>query len=421
VGKTTTLDPPTLAWARAAFGEYYRTAPVRPPDRIARREFAAFPFAGESLMRRHATLPTTADLGGFLSREAPRHVYYSSAYYRWPAEPTMAAKEWLGADLIFDLDSDHLRGAEALDYPAQLDLVKRRLTRLVDDFLLGDFGVDPAATEIVFSGGRGYHVHVREDRFLPMTSPERRELVDYVLGTGVEPMRSVRVVREGDAVETSDGAAVSEDAPGPARRPTRGTRSLVSPEAPGWAGRTTRAILEVLKRWEVAGRGDAEREMVGFGIPTAKARRWARLLVDDGGAEKIRRSLSLDVFPRDLPDELLEAIVRGASVEVQGETDAPVTTDIHRLIRLPGSLHGGTGFRVVPLARDAVDAFDPFRDALAAPIDGATTRVRFTADASYPFPGGGLRGRVGDADELPTPLALFLLLRQEAELLPSPT
>jgi DNA primase small subunit len=421
VGKSAVLDAPTLAWARSAFADYYRTATPRPPERIARREFAAFPFAGESLMRRHATLPTPGDLGGFLRREAPRHVYYSSAYYRRPAEPTMAAKEWLGADLIFDLDSDHLRGAEHLDYPAQLDLVKRRLVRLVDDFLFGDFGVDPASTEIVFSGGRGYHVHVREDRFLPLTSPERRELVDYVLGTGVDPMRAVRTAREGEAVPAADGASDGDDGPVARRPPRRGTRSLVAPDAPGWAGRTTRSILEVLKRWETLGKADAEREMVGFGVPAKKAKQWARLLVDDRGAEKIRRSLSLDVFRNDLPDELLEAIARGASVEVQGETDAPVTTDIHRLIRLPGSLHGGTGFRVVPLGRDAVEAFDPFRDALAAPLDDATTRVRFTADVRYPFPGGGLEGRTGAVEELPTPEALFLLLRQEAELPPSPT
>jgi DNA primase small subunit len=421
VGKTAVLDAPTLGWAHAVFADYYRTAPVRPPDRIARREFAAFPFAGETLMRRHATLPTPSDLGRFLAREAPRHVYYSSAYYRRPAEPTMAAKEWLGADLIFDLDSDHLRGAEALDYPAQLDLVKRRLARLVDDFLFGDFGVDPAATEIVFSGGRGYHVHVREDRFLPLTSPERRELVDYVLGTGVEPMRAVRVAREGEDVPASDGESLGGDGEVAGLRRVRGTRTLVPPDAPGWAGRTTRSILEVLKRWETQGKADAEREMVGFGVPVRKAKQWARLLVDDGGAERIRRSLSLDVFRNDLPDELLEAIVRGASVEVQGETDAPVTTDIHRLIRLPGSLHGGTGFRVVPLPRDGVEAFDPFRDALASPVDGATTRVRFTADVAYPFPGGGVQGHTGAFDELPTPVALFLLLRQEAELPPSPT
>ena len=163
-------------------------------------------------MRRHATLRTPAEFRGFLAGEVPRHVYYSSAYYRRPAESTMSAKEWLGADLIFDLDSDHLRGAETLDYAGQLALVKRRLVALVDDFLFGDFGVDPAATSLVFSGGRGYHVHVRAEGLTSLSSPERRELVDYVLGTGVEAMRAVATQRQSAELPASDGS-VGDDLP----------------------------------------------------------------------------------------------------------------------------------------------------------------------------------------------------------------
>jgi DNA primase small subunit len=417
VAKTVALDAPTLAWARARFQEYYARAEVDPPARLARREFAAFPFATETLMRRHATLRTPEELRGFLARESPRHVYYSSAYYRSPAEPTMAAKEWLGADLIFDLDADHLRGAEALDYPAQLALVKTRLTALVDDFLFGDFGVDPAETGFVFSGGRGYHVHVRDERFLRLTSPERRELVDYVLGTGVDPMRSIEGRRED--VRSGRTAGVLEDEGGGSVAAPR-TRRLAPPDAPGWKGRTTRAVLEVLRRWEAEGAEAAAREMVGYGIVPGKARRWARLLVEEGGAAKIRATLTLDVFKKDLPGEFLEAVVPRAAIEVQGETDAPVTTDIHRLIRLPGSLHGGTGFRVVPLTRDGLDAFDPFRDAGAAPTTDGRTAVTYTADVRYPFPDRPIDGRAGGTDELPTNQALFLVLRGEAALRPSP-
>ncbi len=160
--------------------------------------------------------------------------------------------------------------------------------------------------------------------------------------------------------------------------------------------------------------------MVGYGIPLTKARRWAKLLVDEGGAAKIRTHLTLEVFPREVPVEFLEAIVPGAAIEVQGETDAPVTTDIHRLIRLPGSLHGGTGFRAVPLSRDSLDDFDPFRDALLAPLDGDRTRVTFTEEVRYPFPNGGVHAHPGAVAELPTPVALFLVLRGEAALPPSP-
>lgn len=420
MAKTVPLDARTLEWAKGVFAEYYRTAAVEPPERLTRREFAAFPFATETFMRRHATLRTAGEFHDFLAREVPRHVYYSSAYYRRPAEPTMSAKEWLGADLIFDLDSDHLRGAEALDYAGQLALVKRRLVQLIDDFLFGDFGIDPATTSLVFSGGRGYHVHVRAEGFLSLSSPERRELVDYVLGTGVEAMRAVDTRTASTEPSSSDGMG-SDDIETPRRSSgSHSARYLVPPDTPGWPGRTTRALLEMLRRWEEAGRAAAAAEMVGYGIPPAKARSWAKRLVEGGGAAKIRANLTLEVFPKDVPTEFLEAVVPRAAIEVQGETDAPVTTDIHRLIRLPGSLHGGSGFRAVPLSRESIDDFDPFRDALLGPFDGGRTRLTFTEEVRYPFPGGEVRGRPGATDELATPVALFLVLRGEATLPPSP-
>ncbi len=419
MAKTVPLDAAALAWARRQFARYYASAELAPPLRLARREFAAFPFASETMMRRHATLRSPTEFREFLGREVPRHVYYSSAYYRHPAEPTMAAKEWLGADLIFDLDSDHLRGAEALDYAGQLALVKRRLLELVDDFLFGDFGIDPAQTSFVFSGGRGYHVHVLDPRFQPLSSPERRELVDYVLGTGFDPMRAIEGRRE-DVRSGATAGVLDEDGDGFGRARAPRTRQLAPPDAPGWRGRTTRSVLEVLKRWEAEGKEAAAREMISYGLPPPKARRWAKLLIEEGGAAKIRGTLTLDVFKHDLPAEFLEAVVPRAAIEVQGETDAPVTTDVHRLIRLPGSLHGGTGFRVVPLARDAIDAFDPFRDALLPVPEGERVRLTYREEVRYPFDGAPVHGSPGASDELPTAVALFLVLRGEAELPPSP-
>ena len=146
------------------------------------------------------------------------------------------------------------------------------------------------------------------------------------------------------------------------------------------------------------------------------ARRLAKLLLEEGGAEKIRSSRTLPTLTPALQKEFLEAVVPRAAVEVQGETDAPVTTDVHRLIRLPGSLHGGTGLRVLPLARETLDRFDPLRD---APIPlGAGPRVRVTLREAVHYPWGEttLEGSAGDDQELPTAAALFLVLRGEAAL-----
>ncbi len=420
MAKTVPLDVRTLAWARTEFARYYATAQPEPPERLPRRELALFPFAEGNLMRRHTTVPTREAFVGFLREAVPRHVYYSSAYYRAPAEPTMAAKGWLGADLIFDLDADHLRGAEALDYAGQLALVKTRLLDLVDQFLLPDLGLDAGTMRFAFSGGRGYHVHVRDERFLNLSSPERRELVDYVLGTGVDPTAAVQRRREDVREGRSVGAADAEEDGGPGRRGgLAASLTLAPPETPGWPGRTTRAVLALLERWQGLGPKAAAAEIAQWGIAPDEARIWARRLLGKGKVEKIRSSLSLDVFgEKESARAFLDAVVRHASVEVQAETDAPVTTDIHRLIRLPDSLHGGTGFRVVPLRRDELDAFDPFRDAVVDP--GTTTAVTVLEEVRYPFAGGELHRSAGATDELPTAQALFLVLRGQAALRSSP-
>ncbi|MFI5417504.1 MAG: DNA primase small subunit domain-containing protein [Candidatus Lutacidiplasmatales archaeon] len=422
MAKTVPLDGPALVYAREVFRRYYASARIPPPPRFARREFAAFPFARESLMRRHASFRSAEEFRAYFPREVPRHVYYSSAYYREPDHPKMEQKEWLGADLIFDLDADHLRGAESLGYVAQLARVKERTQSLLDDFLFGDFGIDPRETTLAFSGGRGYHVHVHDERFLSLTSPERRELVEYVLGAGFDPSTAIVSRRDDGAGATSEGQASGGGPDGPTGRGShraRVFRALPSPAAPGWAGRTTRAVLKLLERWQLEGPKVATAELEASGVPPARARVLAHQLLKEGVADQIRGSLSLEVFPRGLPGEFLTHVLARAAIEVQGETDAPVTTDIHRLIRLPESLHGGTGFRVVPLAFDALAAFDPFADAVVAD-SGATVRIRLNGPVDYPFQPGRVVGDAGATLELPDAPAVFLVMRGEAELLPSP-
>jgi DNA primase small subunit len=411
MGTTVRLEGRELAWARDLFSEYYRSVEVPLPARFARREFAAFPFTTEAMMRRHAAFRSAEELRGFLARDPPRHVYYSSAYYRYPDHPTMPGKEWLGADVVFDLDADHLRGAESLDYAEQLALVRRRVKDLLDDFLFGDFGIDPARTRLVFSGGRGYHVHIQDEAFATLTSPERRELVDYVMGAGFDPQRAIASDRGGVGLAPLDGP---EDG-GPTRA-TRAFARLPPTDAAGWAGRTTRAVLAVLERYDAEGVEFATEDLARAGLSKAKARHLAKLLVTEGLGRKVRSTLSLEVRKGELPSEFFDAVVRRAALTVQGETDAPVTTDIHRLIRLPGSLHGGTGFRVAPVPLDALDRFDPFAEALPPERNGGTVGVRLTASVDHPFPATRVRGPSGEELELPPRVALFLLLRGEAAL-----
>lgn len=415
MAKTVPLDARTLDWARRFFASYYAATPVDPPPRLARREFAVFPFTRETLMRRHASFRSAGDLREFLQHEAPRHVYYSCAYYRFPDNPTMAAKEWLGADLIFDLDADHLRGAEKTPYASQLELVKDRVRDLYDDFLRGDFGIAEDQLSLVFSGGRGYHVHVHDPAFWPLNSPERRELVEYIQGTGFDAQEAVVTERGGPSSDPGEG-----DETGRSRTPRSKTfRRLAAPTSPGWRGRTTRSLFALLERWDGIGAAAAAAEMQLLGVAPAEARALARKLVDQGRGRQIRESLSLDVFRREIPEGFLEKVLRHAAIVVQGETDAPVTTDVHRLIRLPGSLHGGTGFRVVPISRAGLDRFDPWRSAVVPSPRSEHERVELLESVDYVVDGANVTGTAGDAVELPRPAAAFLVLRGEAQLPPA--
>jgi DNA primase small subunit len=418
VGKTAALDPPTLEWAHRQFQVYYRSVQVEPPPRFTRREFAAFPFSVQTLMRRHESFRSADEVRSYLEQESPRHVYYSSAYYRNPSAATMSAKEWLGADLIFDLDADHLRHAEGKTYAEQLSLARSRFRDLVDDFLLGDFGFDARDVSIVFSGGRGFHAHVHADSVLSLSSGERRELVEYIVGVGVDPLEGVHEMREADRGPALSMGFGGELAGAEAARPTgarqRPFQRLAPPDAPGWSGRLTRSLFQILARWDEGGVELAAREMREAGASEPVAREWAERLVRDGKGRRIREGLSLDVAAIDFPPPLLQQILDQARIQVQGETDAPVTTDVHRLIRLPGSLHGGTGFRVLPLTRDELDHFDPFRDAPVAFPGLAPVDVLLLNDVDYPTVPESTRGREGEHRTLPRATALFLTLRGEA-------
>ncbi|MDX1534716.1 MAG: DNA primase catalytic subunit PriS, partial [Thermoplasmata archaeon] len=173
----------TLRYLRATFAHYYETQPLSLPPRFGRREFGFITFEGGFVLR-HLGFAQEEELYRYIHSKSPAHIYHSAAYYETPGAPTMAEKGWMGADLIFDLDADHIPGWQKLGYPGMLEAVKAQVVRLIDDFLVGDLGFAEEDIQIAFSGARGYHIHIRDPRVFTLESHERREIVDYVTGTG---------------------------------------------------------------------------------------------------------------------------------------------------------------------------------------------------------------------------------------------
>jgi DNA primase small subunit len=107
-------------------------------------------------------------------------------------------------------------------------------------------------------------------------------------------------------------------------------------------------------------------------------------------------------------------IAKGLFVRLAGEADEPVTADTKRLIRLPTSLHGKTGFRVVELTRDQLDEFDPLVDALAFGDD--PVEVEGLVDDTIKLGGTEHTLSAGRRATLPEHAAVFACLRGMAQL-----
>src|SRR5438132_13316316 len=106
----------TNKFLKAHFRRYYEhTKPIL-PDRFGRREFG-FMFWTAGIVQRHLGFSREDELKSFVASRVPAHVYDSSAYYEKPNASTMQEKGWLAADVVVDLDAEHLADGKSLSYP----------------------------------------------------------------------------------------------------------------------------------------------------------------------------------------------------------------------------------------------------------------------------------------------------------------
>ncbi len=383
------------------FREYYLQATLDSPPGLQSREWG-FLFFDDSGMRRHKSFFSRGEVVDYVRSMVPRHVYHSAAYYQRPGAPTMKEKLWQGADLIFDLDADHLRGAPG-SYGGMLEQVKEETEKLLT-FLLSDFGFPESKISVVFSGGRGYHIHVRDPKIYRFGGDERREIVDYLTGRGLSLDRFIH-----EAPVEGWGREGGRRLQAPAR------------DAPGWGRRINRSILSFVEGLRTLDEPGAVAVLSRVrGIGPKKASSFYRSLQGEGVIEEIRRG-NLDLFRGSagiwkllLKDSLeSEGVAVGFNLDRErGETDEPVTSDVRRLIRCPGSLHGGSGLRVTPLSISGLEEFDPLQDAVV--FGDEPVSLEILKPFSTQMKGADYSLREGP-EELPAYLAVFLMARGVAQ------
>lgn len=379
-----------------AFASYYARGfdLAREPKHIDRREFGFTTF-GEKLVIRHRRFSKWSELRDFVNSLAPADIMCSTAIYERPDEP-MERKGWLGAELVFDIDADHV-GTDCLSQHTSwfcpscgesgwglgiakcpacggkveeikwfcencLEAAKQETIKLLD-FLENDFGFSESEILLCFSGHRGFHVHVLSDEVMSLDQQSRKEIVDYLLGVGLD-FKALGFAPRGKPPMLTSG---------------------------GWRGRVARRIYDLL----------FEKAREDERIPPI-LEKWS---------DEMPVSAVLEVLGREYW-KLLER----AKEEVATHVDSVVTTDLHRIMRLPGTLHGKTGLLAKVISPSEIDSFDPFVEAVVLPksvvsvsVKAPIPEIRLWNEAYGPFE----RGQRVDA---PKALGVLLIAKGAAKL-----
>ncbi|WP_123534047.1 DNA primase small subunit PriS [Halosimplex salinum] len=385
------MQEQTRAYLRGRFGDHYRRTEFTPPPEANEREWGYVPWTdspGETMVR-HRSLLDMGSLEDFLAREKPKHVYFSAGRYDDPGASSMGAKTWRSSDLVFDLDADHLPSVTLGEdsYAEMLAKCKDALKRLLD-FLDDDFGFDDLT--VVFSGGRGYHVHVRDETVQQLESDSRREIVDYVRGIGLDP----------ELVETTEMRG--------------GVTARVLETEGGWGRRVHEHLLTFVD------------DLLAMDDDEAKARLQEMDGIGEGRANTIYGALENNAEALEAGNielggvglrTLLDAFVSEVVEQQNAPIDEPVTTDVNRLIRLPGSLHGGSALQVQRIDRADLDAFDPLVDAVPETFVGHEINVDVTDPGPVELKGDSFNLQAGEVS-VPEYLGAFLMARGRAEKAP---
>ncbi len=409
------IPDPNADFLRNCFRQYYKELDFTPPDRFTRREWGFFLFGGNNMIR-HTKFNSLDELKGFLATRAPAHCYCSAAYYQEPALTPMPEKQkgWLGAELIFDLDADHLKNAESMTFSEQLANVKKMVEKLLFDFLMPDFDFSEKHTELFFSGGRGYHIHITDPRVLTLDSKDRQEIVDYLTGTGLKE-EWVMNKEAFDRVQSGQFYKV------------KSRIVMFDEDSPGWKGRIRKGAKSMVEELRSRSKEEAVQFMLymkedpslkGHMSAGSAGELYDKLFhkAPDGltAAERTLQTGHLDeISPDRFRNMFFRLILAYSRIEVAGETDEPVTKDIKRLLRMPYSLHGKTGFKVVKVELDRLEEFDP----LDTPVvfSNKPMKLEVTKPVEITLKGKEYDLEPGEA-EVPLHMAVFLVARKMAKV-----
>tara|TARA_B100001094_G_scaffold39497_2_gene34006 strand:- start:15750 stop:17042 length:1293 start_codon:yes stop_codon:yes gene_type:complete len=355
------------------FREYYETAKLD-IDNIPRREIAFLTW--DSRMIRHQAHNDLESIRALAKKRAPKAVYASLSHYLDPShrppkeldskttscqecghdyksdkpksscpscgveneKANVNTKDRRAMDLAFDIDYGDIPGADKRSPKENLGAAARSTVNLVN-ILSKDFGFDHSDMKITFSGKKGFHIRVDSSNH-PLFSQRnktdesvRKSLIQYVGGYDFNPMDFIKVEAHAQSANTWHLKAFES----------------------GWGKRFNESIEYFLKLaskdeeiftnalgmytpWYT----DKKRYGTKKSLPSQKVIGGFRKACNDY-REKIMKGGDMRQM-KDADAKRLLAFALSRTVLRYGAfVDKRVTADKARVLRIPGSLHGGSG------------------------------------------------------------------------------
>ncbi|MDE1810585.1 MAG: DNA primase catalytic subunit PriS [Candidatus Micrarchaeota archaeon] len=380
------LDNKSLEWTRSLIKGYYQKATGIAPTNVEKREFGFGDF-DKKIAYRHAAFRSAKELLDYLVKNVPPFVSYSSAYYQRPDGRPMETKGIMGAELVFDLDADDLKLDCKLEHGGKwvcsncLDSVKEETVRLIEDFLIPDFGFKESDMGINFSGNRGYHVHVYGKEVFGLSGDARKNMSDYIAGNNIELTTFFPTLgMKGKRLE------------GP------------KPTDYGWGGKLANGVIKAINS------GTSSLQELGIEKTEANLliRKRAEVIlgITTGNWDKVN-------IPK--KGEFWGNVLKGISIGQSESIDKNVTNDLYHLIRMPNTLHGDTGLIAKTIGSiKELKAFDPMREAIA--FKTGSLRVKIERAPKFAMGGKEYGPYDNTSEELPTYVAAYLVLKRLASV-----
>ena len=366
--------------------DYYKRA-ILDVDEVDKREFAYGTFESKIKVR-HLSFGSVAELSKYLVDNAPAYVSYSSAYYEFPEGRPMEKKNWKGSELIFDLDATDMDLQCKLEHGKGwicsncLGEVKNEAIKLIEDFLIPDFGFSENEIIINFSGNRGYHIHIDNKEVISLDKDERKQISDYISGNGIDP----------EDIFPDSGK--------------RGKRLIgPRPSERGWTGKIARNFISKLNK------GPEAMQTLGMSKQIADKLYKNRALVEMG-----IRSGNWDMINIKNKSEFWKGVLKKEAVIQSDRIDGNVTNDTSHLIRLPNTIHGETGLIAKKIGSlSELHEFDPMRDAIA--FEKGELNVKVDGKHILEMKGEKFGPYKGEEVVLPVYAAAYLYLKGLAHII----